>query len=313
MRTKRTRNQSAKLVIHYRPSHVGPTGHMLERNANEIGAIVSRMRIHQNSLDRLNHLRVELGAAEQRLRNNLPGVSTQKPLTNWILKVETRIPLDERQSDVVGVILDTNGNYWKWNCGWYLVDKTGKPTKVRPTKPAWWWTTMRLEIQKNPEGVNEAYLDKLDELFHTDELDKHRASSKQRPDSRQRPMGHLEFRSRVVILHKTREKQIKFGKDRPGMQWRRIMDSPLYDHPIYGAVKLKATDGVKAVVECEYGGETETVIFANLTERKAPLARLFPSAKEAKARGQTPEALQKKAADLFARYVNMSQPADDEG
>lgn len=116
--------------------------------------------------------------------------------------------------------------------------------------------------------------------------------------------GHTTFRKCISILekHQPEAKEILLEVEKPGQPWRRFVGGCLYDHFLYGSVRVRATDGMHAVVE-DVDGNILTVVFDNLAERK-----LQPELKRAKVEKPKPKKEAKATADrsaLLARLMKL--------
>ena len=140
--------------------------------------------------------------------------------------------------------IDTKGNRWVWNCGWYIVDKHGEPLKTRQ-RPARKFYTFYSQHCSNKCVMTE---------------------TKQRPDSRQQPMGRAEFERVVTLLDPSdkAQREILHGMDKPGQYWRRHVFRELMHHSLFGSCYMLASDGCHAIVEVL--GEHKKVCFENLSE-----------------------------------------------
>tara|TARA_R110000868_G_scaffold104308_2_gene287314 strand:+ start:5751 stop:6296 length:546 start_codon:yes stop_codon:yes gene_type:complete len=122
------------------------------------------------------------------------------------------------------------------------------------------------------------------------------------------PLGHARFRSAVQLLIKSNreERQVLLGVEKPGQPWRRIVDGGLYEHFLYGNVRILATDGMHAVVE-ETDGMVLTVMFDNLTEQKPmpELKRTKEKTVEKKEKTSKEEG-KKKSMELLQKLMDMS-------
>lgn len=146
----------------------------------------------------------------------------------------------------LSLAIDTNGAFWTWNCGWYLVDKDGKPLRTRAKRP-----------------VDHYH------LHRTEDGREFLTTSRQRPDIRQQPLGHAEFRKAVKLVDPLVDthREVLMGVDRPTREWRRVTSGQIWEHELFGHVKLLATDGCHAVVE-DVDGMRIDVCFENLCEFK---------------------------------------------
>lgn len=174
--------------------------------------------------------------------------------------------------------IDTKGNRWKWNCGWYIVDENGEPLKTRQRKKKECWAFKEL-----PNGSYRLIL------------------TLERPDIRQQPMSHAEFRRNITILDPTDKKQreVLHGMDRPGRAWRRYVHREVMDHELFGSVYLLASDGCHAVIETQDGAH-EYVCFENLSEKVG--VPLPPRGKVEQER-KTTEKRKEVVASLISKYM----------
>lgn len=185
--------------------------------------------------------------------------------------------------------IDTRGNRWKWNCGWYIVDESGEPKRTRAKPIKKWAGLPRLDngIWKEP-GFS---------------------GSKQRPDQRQQPLSHTQFRKAVKLLDPTDRKQreVLHGLDRPGRAWRRYVHREVMSHNLFGSVYLLASDGCHAIIETQ-DGDHEKVCFENLSEKiGVPLSPRSKAVKDAVSNEK------KKAVvnSLIAKYMAKQLPTNN--
>ena len=204
-----------------------------------------------------------------------------------ISEIKNARPVGESLSpDMIGrrraFVIDAKGNRWVWNCGWFIVDKNGRPLPTRAKR-----RVRFIHYYEKPvtwaQGIAECSS----------------SISKQRPDIRQQPMSHLEFRKNVTILkaNTPKAKEVLHGMDKPGRAWRRFVDRDSWTHDLFGSCYLLATDGCHAVIET-VDGDHEYVCFENLSENLG--VPLPPRGAKAK---PTTKKREKVVSSLLAKYM----------
>jgi hypothetical protein len=177
------------------------------------------------------------------------------PLTVAPSSKRSKIDPEEVSHENLGtLVIDANGQFWKWNCGWMLVNRKGEPRTIKVAASRVGKTRIRERVI---------------------------------------PMrlSHVQFASipkATRLQLNTHDIQVA----RPAGEWRRwcndhVFGTPtLFYHEIYKHVRVLASDGVHAVVRNYYQDDAprKEVFFSSLSELKMSETKKSLVHKEKKAK-----------------------------
>lgn len=164
---------------------------------------------------------------------------------------------EEKSHENLGTfVIDANGNFWKWSCGWTLVDKAGRAKRSRAV-------------------TSQLFSHRWERVDRNGNIYNWQGFTKQRGRNEPVVLSHAQF-AKVPKATRLELNTRQIMVSRPNGEWRRFVQDhtfgvpTLYFHKLYGHVRVLASDGVHAVIRNYYDHDQpqKECMFNSLTELK---------------------------------------------